>query len=265
MKIIHENILGFLKIKICLVCLFFIQANVAAQENPVADTAIISESDSSASTEQTDTEYEKPKYFDDKVALTDSIELRQVPGRIVDSLKKDDAFWYADHVFEKKQKETKDFKVSKPSGQWLNLTILMIVVVIFLGILLWYLFQNNIIRRNRTILSGQKEKDAVEENIFEINYQREIEKAITAGDYRFAIRLMFLRLLKDLSLKKIIQYKQERTNFDYLSQLYSTAYYNHFFRLTRNYEYTWYGKFEVSSEAFAGIKNDFENFDHKLP
>jgi len=87
---------------------------------------------------------------------------------------------------------------------------------------------------------------------------------VNAGDYRLAIRLMFLRLLKQLSQKKIIEYKQERTNFDYLSQLHATGFYNDFFRLTRNYEYTWYGKFEVSGETFGIIKSEFENFDRKL-
>ena len=32
----------------------------------------------------------------------------------------------------------------------------------------------------------------------------------------------------------------------------------------RNYEYAWYGKFEVSRETFGIIKNEFENFDRKL-
>ena len=56
----------------------------------------------------------------------------------------------------------------------------------------------------------------------------------------------------------------KKRNFDYLSQLYSTGYYNDFFRLTRNYEYTWYGKFNVNPEAFGIIKTEFENFYRKL-
>jgi hypothetical protein len=124
--------------------------------------------------------------------------------------------------------------------------------------------QNNIVGRNQSITAEKIREDIASENIFDINYQREIEKAVNARDYRLAVRLMFLRLLKQLSQKKIIEYKQERTNFDYLSQLHSTGYYNDFFRLTRNYEYVWYGKFDVSRETFGVIKNQFENFDRKL-
>ena len=64
---------------------------------------------------------------------------------------------------------------------------------------------------------------------------------------------MYLRLLKKMSEQKIIQYTQDRTNFDYLLQLHSTQYYNEFFRLTRNYEFTWYGQFEVDETVFRSF------------
>ena len=146
----------------------------------------------------------------------------------------------------------------------MNMATLVIIVVVFIGMLAWYLFQNNIIRRRRGIVSEKKETAFHEENIFEIDYQGEIEKAIRSTNYRLAVRLMFLRLLKNLSQKNIIQYKQERTNFDYLSQLRQGRYYHDFCRLTRDYEYTWYGKFDLSPEMFGIIKNDFEKFDRTL-
>ena len=55
--------------------------------------------------------------------------------------------------------------------------------------------------------------------------------------------------------------QRDRTNFDYLLQLGSTKYYNDFFRLTRNYEYSWYGQFPVSEEAYKVIKKEYERFD----
>jgi hypothetical protein len=262
MSIVHENIFSF-KTQLCLLCFFFLFSGINAQENSVRDT-VITPNDSAVSVEEADTNYSQINYFDQKASMADSIELRQVPPRIIDSLKKDDAFWYADHLFEKKHEKEKEFKIRKPPAQWMNMTTLIIIVVLFLGILLWYLLQNNIISAKQAFITKKKEEGNTSENIFAIDYQQEIEKAIHAADYRLATRLLFLRLLKNLSQKKIIQYKQEKTNFDYLSQLYSTAYYRDFFRLARNYEYAWYGKFDVSKETFSVIKNEFENFDRKL-
>ncbi|HEV8506672.1 MAG TPA: hypothetical protein VGQ53_14780 [Chitinophagaceae bacterium] len=264
MKLILENIFWSQRSLLFWVGFLFACVTSTAQDTTVTET-VVEEADSAAITiDQADTNYEHQSNFEHKAALTDTIELRQVPGSIIDSLKKDEAFWYADHVFAKKEAKEKSFSPSKPPLQWINMTTLLVIVVLFLGILAWYLLQNNIVGRRQSIVAEKVSEEITGENIFEINYQKEIEKAVTAGDYRLAIRLMFLRLLKQLSQKKIIEYKQERTNFDYLSQLYPTGYYNDFFRLTRNYEYTWYGKFDVSRETFGVIKNEFENFDRKL-
>jgi hypothetical protein len=232
---------------------------VTAQDSIQFDTAVDSTVQPAIVEAQNENHFtEKSEY-----QQPDSFGLRQVPGDVVDSLKKDDAFWYADYVFNKKKVKENKPEENKPPHQWLNMTTLIIIVVLFLAILLWYLFRNNIIRRSPDV--GQKKPEEEKtENIFDIDYGREIGNAIKTEDYRLAIRLMFLRLLKDLAQKNIIQYKQERTNFDYLSQVYKTSYYHDFFRITRNYEYVWYGKFEVNADTFGIIKNEFENFDRRL-
>jgi hypothetical protein len=263
MKLVRENIFFNKRILLPWMCFLVLCINVKAQDTTITET-VVEDADSAISIDQADTDYEHRNYFEHKAALADTIELRQVPGSIVDSLKKDDAFWYANHVFEKKVAKEKNFRTGKPPLQWMNMTTLLVIVVLFLGILAWYLLQNNIVGRRKTVIGEKVTEDITGENIFDINYQKEIEKAVNTGDYRLAIRLMFLRLLKELSQKKIIEYKQERTNFDYLVQLYRTGYYNDFFRLTRNYEYAWYGKFDVSPETFKIIKNEFESFDHRL-
>ncbi len=95
-------------------------------------------------------------------------------------------------------------------------------------------------------------------DIFAINYQKEIDKAVGMNNYRLAVRLMFLRLLRNLSDKNIIQYKQDSTNFDYMMQLRSTGMYPDFFRLTRNYEYSWYGQFDIDKEKYSSLKTSLK-------
>ena len=206
---------------------------------------------------------EVPDYFDKIYGHPDSIELRHVPSRVVDSLKNDQAFWYANAKL-KKRKEEREVREGTP--KWIKVSVWTIVVGVFLAALVWYLVSSNIVifanRKKR--IDSREDDEGISDDIFSINYHRELEKAIGSQNYRLAIRLMFLRLLRNLSDKNIIQYRQERTNFEYLNQVFSTDYYDDFFRLTRNYEYAWYGKFEVTSEAFGTIKNDFENFDRQL-
>ena len=75
---------------------------------------------------------------------------------------------------------------------------------------------------------------------------------------------MFLHLLKNLSERNIINYKQDKTNFDYLSEVHSTSWYQPFFKVTRNYEYSWYGKFEINENAYRLIQKDFDQFKNQL-
>src|SRR5438045_5716526 len=103
MKPIVENILLPARRLLSWICFLFICINVKAQDTSV-DT-MVGETDSAITIDQADTGYEHQNYFEHKAALADTIELRQVPHSIIDSLKKDDAFWYADHVFDKKKEK----------------------------------------------------------------------------------------------------------------------------------------------------------------
>jgi hypothetical protein len=237
-------------------------------------------------------------YFLKKYALLqaeDSVMLRNVPDSVLNRLKKSDPFWYANYVFNKKEQEKKD-RIKSNGGNtntnpnkseyetddtdrtevsssgsvfekpWFSTLLWIIIIGTFIGAIGWYLSTNDtaIFRKRNTVVAATAEDDTMPDDIFAINYQKELDRATAGKDYRLAIRLMYLRLLKSSAEKNIIQYAQERTNFEYLSQAHKTSYYNEFFRLTRNFEYAWYGKFTVTDQAFEKIKNDFDNFNNKL-
>lgn len=180
----------------------------------------------------------------------------------------DKDFWYANYPFEKKAKESNEQTKKKSFTQNPVFQTLLWIIIIggFATFIIIYLSNSNVglFRRRDAIIKSDDELEVETSNIFEINYTREIEKAISKGNYRFAIRLLFLQTLKNMSAKNIIQYKPDRTDFDYLLQTYSTKYYNDFFRLTRTYEYAWYGQFDVDPEKFRLIHTDFQSFENKL-
>lgn len=262
MKLIRpNNRLSLIRIKLLLIGWLLISFSARAQ-NVNTDTSDVEVSDTAVDSTTTE---ETPNYFDYKTygVQSDTIELRHVPSSVVDSLKSDDAFWYANAKLKKKKQESE--KVTG-TPKWLKVSVWALIVGAFLAALVWYLVSSNIVifAKGQKTITPDKDDEEIDENIFRINYQREIEKAMAAENYRLAIRMMFLRLLRNLSNKNLIHYGAGKTNFDYLSQLFSTGYYNDFFRLTRHYEFVWYGKFDVSQEAFGAIKNEFENFDRKL-
>lgn len=198
-----------------------------------------------------------------------SVRQRKLSDSLVKKMQSDKDFWYANTEFEKEKKKEENTKQSSyiPLGQrgWFQTLVWLVIIGGFAAVLMIYLSGSNIgLFRKKNIITKGEEEEGIIEDIFAINYQKEIDKAAMQGNYRLAVRLMYLRLLKSMSEKNIIQYKQDKTNLDYLMQLHSTKYYNNFFSITRNYEYSWYGKFEVSEEAYRLISNEFNQFDKQL-
>jgi hypothetical protein len=253
--------------------LFICSCLQAQREFPSHDT-IVTYFDTIPTDSETVTDYEivdeddNENYF---LPLTspeweeDSVHMRKLSDSLVTKLQNDDDFWYANANLQKKKQDAK-LKKSFTSSSWFQTLLWLIIIGGFAGFVIWYLAGSNVglFRKKTAIIRTEDEEDLNTEDIFAINYQKEIDKAAQSGNYRLAIRLLFLRLLKDLSRHNIIQYKQDKTNLDYLMQLHTTRYYNDFFRITRNYEYSWYGHFDVNENAYQIIRKDFENFDYRL-
>lgn len=266
--------------KLCLLCLLLSFAFFAkAQENVrtdtmvklryQVDTAVAEDTVTAIEEEESDIisnedTKDQQEYFLRKEftgGFGDSLELpRQIPDTALNELRKDKAFWYANEVFKKKQAKQEQSFTAQPLFQ----TILWIIIITgFVVFLFMYLANSNISLFRRSSVVNVNEEEIEETDIFSIEYQKEIGAAINSGDYRLAVRLLFLQLLRNLSDRNIIQYKSDSTNMDYLLQLRTTNLYSGFAWLARNYEYSWYGHFDIDKEKFDLIKKEFEKFDYK--
>jgi hypothetical protein len=209
-------------------------------------------------------EYADTSSFDTvSSAMVSMVEEKQVPDSVLKNLLNDEDFWYANQtpLKEKQVNEQQSFLWKLSRQQWFKVLAWIIIAGGFAGVLLWYLATSNVrLFRRQAKSFGDGIYDSFSENIFTIDYDTEIQKAIDSANYRFAVRLMYLQTLKSLSQTNKIKYQQQKTNYDYVLQLFNTSYYKPFFKLTRNFEYTWYGQFEVSENAFVNMKKDFSDF-----
>lgn len=239
------------------------EVDTAVIVSPVPDEEVAYNDDQDKESEKKD-DNEEPGYFSPKwmTGGPDSFYMRKLSDSAAGVLHDNNAFWYANKVFKKKE-------ITQEGTSFFDSTIFktilwLIIIGGFAAFLILYLSGSNVglFRKNKMIAT--EESDAETDDIFTINYQKEIDKAIAAGNYRLAVRLMFLRVLRSLSDKNIIQFTQDKTNLDYLLQMHNTARYEGFFRLTRNYEYTWYGQFDIDREKFNTIRKDFDSFERQL-
>ena len=261
--------IGFLRKQLLTAAVIFLVVQNAHSQESYSDSAIYSDTSLVVEDEYLDSDVTSPGF--------DSLDFSEIPSfttyaiedSVIKNLKNDKAFWYVDRT-PKRQKPAEaetDKKYAEPFylQNWFRTLLWIIIVGAFIAVLVWFLIESDIKlfrKKAKTLQSSEDIK--INEDIFSINYEEELQKAITNQNYRLGVRLMYLHVLRLLSEKNIIEYKIERTNSDYLLQLFNTSYYKDFFRLTRNFEYVWYGKFDISPAAFEIIREDHSKIKSRL-
>ena len=102
------------------------------------------------------------------------------------------------------------------------------------------------------------------ETIHGIDFATELQKAIDTGNYRLAVRLLYLDSLKKLSDAGLIDWQPAKTNAAYVAELHDGTVQVAFRRLTRQFEYIWYGDFGIDRHHFAQLHSAFQQFDEEL-
>lgn len=103
-----------------------------------------------------------------------------------------------------------------------------------------------------------------EENIHQMNFDVLVEEAIAKGQYRLAVRHLYLKSLRELSAQHLISWKAEKTNYDYIRELHSFAFVQLFKEITLLFDYAWYGDVPITANNFEQIKRSFEKFNQQL-
>lgn len=218
--------------------------------------------------------YEDEEEYDEDIGFTDveyfndaTTTVRSTPDSFVKKLKSDRYFDYVKTGLKKKvpEEESKPQQRKLPfNTDWLSY-VPYIAIVLFAGLLIWYLLANNFIlfRKKK---QGLAEDTSVEEHqdLFSLDYAYQIQKALEQKNYRLAIRLQYLELLKKLTDRELIHFLPDKTNFDYLMQLRGSAYYDDFFAVTRSYEYSWYGLFDITEGMYQKINSVFQNLKQRI-
>ncbi len=98
------------------------------------------------------------------------------------------------------------------------------------------------------------------ENIHEINFDEGIEKAVAQHNYRLAVRLLYLKCLKQLSDAGQIHWEINKTNSDYGNELANQEQRIAFNLLTHQFEYVWYGEFIIDGTLYTKVNALFNDF-----
>lgn len=108
--------------------------------------------------------------------------------------------------------------------------------------------------RNKAINSYE---EITAENIEQTDIDSFILNAEREGNYRLAIRYYYLLVLKTLSLKNHIKFEDDKTNSEYLNEIYNKPFSKDFEYTSYLYNYIWYGEFPLNADKYQLAKTNF--------
>ena len=91
-----------------------------------------------------------------------------------------------------------------------------------------------------------------------------IQKALVDKNYRLAIRYSYLYSLQLMSEKELIDWQIQKTNHDYLAEIEKPDLQTSFSKITRIYDYTWYGDFAIDEEKYIKAEPVFLQLQNVL-
>lgn len=156
-------------------------------------------------------------------------------------------------------------KSSPWSGPWLRLisyTVIIGVILLLVYYVIRYISFDLKIKRSK-LVTDDIEKPV--EDIAVVDTRALLEQAKRDRNYKLAIRLYYLGLLKQLDASGVIKWKKDKTNRDYLMELFSANFYfDEIRRLTTSYEAVWYGDHMLQEKSFELLSDKFETIYSKL-
>ncbi|HYG18106.1 MAG TPA: DUF4129 domain-containing protein [Ohtaekwangia sp.] len=163
--------------------------------------------------------------------------------------------------------ETQELRT--PSRPWNSdiLRVIAYIIIIALVLIILYYVSKSITfqQKFRKVNTDGNTDELPVENIAETDLAQLLQQALQAGDFRRAVRLYYLLLLQQLNAREMIEWKKDKTNREYLAELFAKDYhYDEVKTLTLAYERVWYGEYVLEQDSFRTLIARFENFYHQI-
>ncbi len=108
------------------------------------------------------------------------------------------------------------------------------------------------------------EIDIYTENVHAMDFETLIANAMKNKDYRLAVRFLYLKNLKQLSDKEIIDWKANKTNYSYQHEINNISLRSKFLEATLIFDYIWYGEFTLDDNKFSEVYTRMNEFNQMI-
>lgn len=151
-----------------------------------------------------------------------------------------------------------------------TLLILEYIIYALMGVLVIYLLVRMFVNEKFSAIFSKKARsiidiDLSEQHIETIDLDSLMEDALKSKDYRLAVRYQFLKILKLLSQKNIIDWHFEKTNVDYEREITEARLQHEFKKASYLYENIWYGEQPIDESGYAKTDVRFKAVKNSIP
>ena len=144
--------------------------------------------------------------------------------------------------------------------------VLFGLVILVLAFVLFMLIGGRYNRNKKIKKEETFSIEDIEERMHESDLDRFLREALSKGDYRLAVRIYYLAIIKELSIKEFIRWKKDKTNREYLNEVVARKpeIYNDFRDTTLAFEKVWYGDITITEGDYTNISPRFKRFIESL-
>ena len=226
--------------------------------------AQVSTDTSTVDVETTAVEEEATTYYPDTLKR----ELRSIESDSVKAVNSDKGFYYKRYM--DSLLRATQFKVQKPrrrvdlnGSDFFSSIFGIIFWILAIGLFAYLVYR--LFLSNSSFLSRSRKNIASDIAVAEEENTSDpdslLRNAIRSGNYRLAVRYLYLQSLQRLSEKKFIEINTNKTNYEYVMEVRRHKFANEFASLTLQYEYVWYGEYPVDERLFEQIQRRFTQFN----
>ena len=134
--------------------------------------------------------------------------------------------------------------------QHITTPLMIIIFLLFLSTIIYFLYKKRPELFMRSKKTASLPYSIEEENMHQINFDKEIASALQSGDYRLAIRLLYLQTLRFFSDNQLIDWQIHKTPTEYLYELTNKEMRQPFRVFTNHFLHVRYGNYPASSELY---------------
>jgi len=140
--------------------------------------------------------------------------------------------------------------------------IFLFFIMVMVGLLIYSIIRGENIFKKKEKISRTTffDLEEVETNLADSDLDRFIIQAEKKGNYSLAIRLHYLAIIKELSRKKIIRYKKNKTNHVYVTKVNTTSFGEEFRQATNAFERIWFGQNILTRTDYQTVKPNFQKW-----